>query len=191
MKSIFPRFKTIICPLGVSIMALGLSLTTGCAQSPIELSDHQTIQQTKGVVFGRLKAIFDGKVQETFSTMFGGSTMSLLILPDDSSKGTYISLREDGHFFLHLTPGGYTIAGFEGRMPGLSSYDIKGSIFAHFDVQPNTVTYIGTLILVFEGDTYKRYVTDEYELAIQKLQERFPEIKKDPHKNLMIMEKRR
>ena len=185
MKSIFPRLRTILSHRVVSIIAL--SLMTGCAQSPIEISDRQAIEQTKGVVFGKVEPLFRGEVRKSLFTRSGGSTMSLLILPDDSSKGTYISLREDGHFFLQLTPGGYTIVSFEGG----TSYKIGGGIFAHFDVQVNTVTYIGTLVLVFEGDTYERYVIDEYELAVKNLQERFPQIEKSPHKTLMIMEKRR
>lgn len=185
MRSDSPGLKTLISHLVVPIMAF--SLMIGCAQSPIELTEHQTLEQTKGAVFGKVNVLFRGEVRKSLFTRSGGSTISLLILPDDSGKGSHISLREDGYFFLQLTPGGYTIVSFEGG----TSYTISGSVFAHFDVHANTVSYIGTLVLFFEGDSYQRYVTDEYEMAKENLRGRFPQVSKEPGKNLMTMEKRR
>jgi hypothetical protein len=185
MKVAFSPLKAVKSRLAVSIMALGFM--TGCAHSPIELSDGQAIEETKGAAFGNVKTLFRGEVRKSLFTMSGGSTISLLILPDDSTQGSHISLREDGYFFLQLTPGGYTIVSFEGG----TSYKIGGSVFAHFDVQANTVTYIGTLVLFFEGDSYHRYVTDEYEVAKENLRERFPQVSREAGKNLMTMEKRR
>lgn len=172
-------------PLLTLSMLLLLILFSGCA-SPIDLSEAKSIPKNEGVVFGRLKAISDGEIQ-TFSTIFGESTMSILILPDGSSKGTYFPLKDEGFFFLHLPPGGYTIASFEGHF----SPAMRGRIFAHFDVFQDEVTYIGTVTLVFAGARYRRFVEDEYEVAIEQFREKFPEIKREPRRSLMVLEKQR
>ena len=165
----------------VFTVALVLS---GCASSPIDLSKTEPFPQNQGVVFGRVRIISDGET-EKLTTIFGESRFGVLLLPDQSSKAMYVPLKDDGSFFWHLPPGGYTIAGFEYQ------HSKTGRVFAHFDVIKDRVAYVGTLVITFRGNRYAISVEDEYESAIKKFRESFSEITGEARKSLLEMEKRR
>ena len=174
---------------GIDLCALALAFTvvlvlSGCASSPIDLSKTKSFPQNDGVVFGRVRIISDGET-EKLTTIFGESRFGVLLLPDQSSKAMYVPLKDDGSFFWHLPPGGYTIAGFEYQK------STTGRIFAHFDVIKDKVTYVGTLTIMFRGSRYAISVEDEYDSAIKEFRKRFSEIKGEARKSLLEMEKRR
>ncbi len=167
------------------VVTLSLVLT-GCASSPIILSETTIVPQNEGIVFGRVKVMSDGKAK-SLSSIFGESTWDIVILPNGSSRATYCPLSGEGYFYWHLQPGGYVIAGFEeggGKK--------KGRLFVHFTVhRENSVTYIGTLTILFAGARYTGFVEDEYDLAVTKFENKFPKIKGEITKNPMKMEERR
>lgn len=168
-------------------LAVALSLVLdGCASSPIILSETTILPQNEGIVFGRVKVMSNGKPR-SLSSIFGESTWDIVILPNGSSRAIYCPLYGEGYFYWHLPPSGYTIAGFE-EAAGRG----KGRLFAHFTVlRENSVTYIGTLTILFVGARYTRFVEDEYDLAVTKFKSKFPEIKGEITKNCMKMEEQR
>ena len=167
--------------------AVALSLVlNGCASSPIILSEATIVPQNEGIVFGRVKVMSNGKTK-SLSSIFGASTWDIVILPNGSSRAIYCPLYSEGYFYWHLPPGRYAIAGFE-EAGGRS----KGRLFAHFTVpRENSVTYIGTLTILFAGARYTRFVEDEYDLAVTKFKSKFPKIKGEITKNSMKMEEQR
>ncbi len=168
--------------------AVALSLLlSGCASSPIILSETTIVPQNEGIVFGRVKVMSNGKEKSVSSPVSGESTWSVVILPDGSSRGIYCPLYGEGYFYWHLPPGGYTIAGFEGE-----GGRTKGRLFAHFTVlKENSVAYIGTLTVLFSGARYTRIVEDEFDLAVTKFKSKFPKIKEEIIKNPMRVEEQR
>ncbi len=168
---------------------LGVTLSlvlTGCASSPIILSETTIVPQNEGTVFGRVKMMSNGKTK-SLSGIFGGSNWNILILPNGSSRAIYCPLYGEGYFYWHLPPGGYAIAGFE-EADGRT----KGRLFALFTVLgENSVIYIGTLTILFAGARYTGFVEDEYDLAVTKFKSKFPKIKGEITKNPMKMEERR
>lgn len=175
--------------LGSFVVAISATLSfIACAPSPIALMNTEAVQSDEGVVFGRVKIVSNGSEWENFSTIFGESRMSVLILPTDSSQGAYYPLRGSGSFFWHLPSGDYTIAGFEGITSGFFSQRIKGRIFARFKVVPGEATYIGTLTLLFVGNRYSTGVEDEYGSTLDEYRKRFPQIRLEHRKDLMLME---
>lgn len=177
-------------PVGL-VSALILVLFSACASSPLNLTHTQTIPRNEGIAFGRVKVFSEGNERKGFSTILGESTMSVLVLPDNSSQGTSFPLRDAGFFFWHLPLGGYTIAGFEGLTTELFRHLIRGRVSARFQVLPDAATYIGTLTLMFEGSRYAKFVEDDYERAVEEFRKRFPQIKGEETKSLMVMEKER
>lgn len=204
MRDNFPLKIRVVgraCQHLLLILALFLS---GCASDRFDLSKTTAVPQGEGVVFGRVKVTSDGKI-ENLSRAFGKGTFSIVILPDTSSEGITIPLKKEGYFFWHIQSGGYTIAGFQ---LGSSLDYIRGRIFAHFDVTRDKVMYIGTLTMVFDrgGKTrklmealgildakwrYVMFVEDEFDSAEQEFRKRFPEIREDITKSLMVMEQTR
>lgn len=186
MKVIY-QFKNKAPKWSGFFLAVALSLVlNGCASSPIILSETTIVPQNEGIVFGRVNVMSDGKTK-SLSSIFGESTWDIVILPNGSSRAIYCPLYGEGYFYWHLPPGGYAIAGFEE-----AGGKRKGRLFAHFTVlRENSVTYIGTLTILFAGARYTRFVEDEYDLAVTKFKSKFPEIKGEIGKNSMKMEEQR
>ena len=186
MKVIY-QFKHKMSKWPGFFLAVALSLIlNGCASSPIILSETTIVPQNEGIVFGRVKVMSDGKTMR-LTSIFGARTWEISILPNGSSRAIYCLLNGEGYFYWHLPPGGYTIAGFEG-----AGGRIKGRLFAHFTVlRESSVTYIGTLTILFTGERYARFIEDEYDLAVTKFKSKFPKIKGEITKNSMKIEEHR
>jgi len=161
-------------------------LLTGCATSPIDLSEIKSLPQGEGIVFGRVKVI-EGRKEKNLSSVLGESQFRVIILPDNSSKAIYVPLKDDGSFIWHLPEGSYTIASFEWRSHGT----LEGRIFANYRVLKNKATYIGTLAISFSGTRYVTYVADEYELSSVTFKHKFPDMQEEVIRYLMQMEGRR
>jgi hypothetical protein len=160
-------------------------LLTGCASSPIDLSEIKLLPQDEGIVFGCVKVIEGGKEKKL--SLLGESKFRLIILPDNSSKAIYVPLKDDGTFIWHLPAGSYTIASFEWHSYGI----LGGRVFASFRVLKNKATYIGTLTLSFTGTRYTMFVVDEYEASSITFKDKFPDMKEEAIRYLMQMEERR
>ena len=182
-------FKGFLLTLSILLLPV---LFSGCyPSSRIDLPETKSIPTNEGVVFGRVKIINDGEVMTDFHTGYNVSMMRIVILPDDSSEKIEYAFYHDGSFVWHLPPGGYTIGTFETKRRPFTADKITGRIFAHFDVVNDEVTYIGTITLDFKGLRYRKFVEDEYELAIEQFRKKFPEIKREPRRSLMVLEKQR
>ncbi len=182
-------FKRLLLTLS---MLLLLVLFSGCyPSSAIDLPETKSIPTKEGVVFGRVEVIYDGEVMTDFHTGIDISMMEIVILPDDSSEEIEYAFYHDGSFVWHLPPGGYTIGTFVAKRRPVTTRNILGRIFAHFDVVKDEVTYIGTITLAFRGPRYSKFVEDEYEAAIEQFRKKFPEIKREPRRSLMVLEKQR
>lgn len=164
------------------LVLAGLLLSAGCTAS-IDLSGIKSVPESEGVAFGRIKVVRGGE-EENLTGFLGEKPWSIIILPDGSSNAIDYNLSGDGSFFWHLRPGGYTIADFQG-------YGLSGRLFTHLNVVGNTATYVGTLTLYMDRSRYRMSVEDDYEHAAKGLSVRFPEIKMDVRKELMVMERRR
>jgi hypothetical protein len=164
-------------------------LLTGCASSSIDLSEMQSLPQDQGIIFGRVRVI-EGGTEVKLSSWRGLSRLRLIILPDTSSKAIYVPLKEESGFFIwHLSAGSYTIATFTWDR-GSADY-IHGRIFADIRVLENKAAYIGTLTLSFTGSSYTTFVEDEYECSLSTFKNKFPDMKEEPIRYLMQMEKKR
>ena len=159
-------------------------LLTGCASSPIDLSEIKLLPQDEGIVFGRVKVIEGGK--ENKLSLFGESKFRLTILPDNSSKAIYVPLKDDGMFAWHLPAGSYTIASFEWHSYGT----LGGRVFASFRVLSNKATYIGTLTLSLTGSRYTMFVADDYEASSITFKDKFPNMNEESIRSLMQLEER-
>ena len=103
----------------------------------------------------------------------------------------------DGSFYWHLQPGNYTIAEFDWRRKTtgfLSSgtEEVRGRIFATLKVpEEGSLTYVGTLTMVFEDKGYRYFmgVEDEFDQASKVFNSKFPNLKREAVKNLMQLEK--
>lgn len=178
-------------PVTTWACALALALLSACTASPIDLAETSALPAHEGIAFGRVRFVLDGEATENFTSILGDSSMSVLILPEHSSHGTYAPLRGNGYFFWHLPAGGYTVAGFEGRSSPNAGYHIQGRVFADFQVAPDTATYIGTLTLLLKNNRYARAVSDDYEPAVAEFRQRFPQRQGEVRKALMVLEKER
>lgn len=172
------------------LMLAGLLLAAGCTSGPFDLSQVRSVPASEGVAFGRVKVVWKGD-EQNLTAFLGEKPWSIVILPDGSSNASDFSLSGDGSFFWHLPPGGYTIADFQGVTPSLAGSGVKGRIFTHLNVVGNAATYVGTLTLSFDQGRYRMSVEDDYERATKDLSLKFPGIKMDVRKELMVMERRR
>ena len=167
------------------LFILIIFLLTGCASSPIDLSEKESLPQDEGIVFGRVKVVERGKEKKL--SLLGESKFGLILLPDNSSNAVYVPLKDDGAFIWHLQSGSYTIASFEWRSHGI----LRGRVFACFRVCKNSINYIGTLTISFSGARYTLFITDEYEASSITFKNKFPDMKKEMIRHLMQTEKRR
>lgn len=172
------------------VCVLVLQVLAGCAGSPIDLSSRETIPQTEGVAFGRVRLTSDGQAQ-TLSSFLGESKLSVFVLADDDQAPIRHRLKDDGYFFWRLPPGGYTITSFQGLTPEFFSKHMKGRIFASFNILGDTATYIGTLDITMRGYSYKLFVENEYPLAVAEFARRFPNVGQEIRTSLMTLESRR
>ena len=172
------------------LQGIVLWLLVGCAGAPIDLASIEGLPPNEGVAFGRVKLLADGEPQN-LSSFMGESQLTVFILPDDSSEAMRFPLKDDGSFFWHLPPGGYTIATFEGLTPEFFSVHVKGRLFANFDVEEDTATYIGTLGLRFRGSRYDAFIEDDFGHAFETFTTRFPEFRRKTRKRLMTFERPR
>ncbi len=139
MRSVFCLF---VLAAGVS------SLLAGCAElvRPVEPGTALTERPGHGLVFGRVAVIRDGEDQlstlPSFPKEFGWVLTHL-----KSGKRFVVSpLTENGMFTLALPVGSYELTKlmYEERA-GLW----EGHLLARFTVQPDKLTYLGTLEIQF------------------------------------------
>jgi hypothetical protein len=164
----------------------------GCSPLPptIDILKNSVIPDRESVVFGRINVILGGNPVVTWGKfgipMYDGRIFLLRI---GTSKAVGHILSGDGSFYWHLPPGDYSILAFE--FGGRSS-NVSARIFANFRVpEEQLITYIGKITLVFSDSRYHMNVEDDYEQAVEKFKNKFPEIKGEIVRNLMKMEKNR
>lgn len=160
-------------------LSLLLFLFHGCAAQKIEVRTISDLPRGESLVFGRVGVIRFGKEMKWARY---GTNLSLIIQQEGENEAfTYKLVEEDGSFYWHLPTGKYTIVGFDWvRM--------RGRIFTKFEVPGPDPTYIGTLIIRFAGYRYRWEIKDHFLFAIENLEKKFPVIKEEPVKNLMIRE---
>ncbi|MDT8421621.1 MAG: hypothetical protein RQ754_14435 [Desulfuromonadales bacterium] len=160
-------------------------LLSGCASSPIELTNKEPPAPGEGIIFGRVQLVENGK-EKTLSFL-GESKFGLFIMPGDSSESMYVPLEGEGSFAWRLPAGGYTIASFDWR----ASSTLAGPVYARFKVAEGRATYIGTLSITFAGYRYVLDVLDDESAAAKHVLAEFPGLSGTISKDLMHMEKRR
>ncbi len=163
----------------------------GCTASPIDFSKISAVPENEGGVFGRLMIIYEGQKLNNLITIFGERKFHILLLPEGSSEPVDPPLENDGYFFWHLPPGTYTIATFEGSTPEFGSVAVQGRLFVDFRVINNTVSYIGTLRVIFKQHRYGKDVQDDYDEAIKHFSQTFPHLQTHITRNLMTVEAER
>lgn len=177
------------------ILVIGL-LITGCYDpSLVDISDTKAFPPDAPIVFGRVKAISDGKpidwggvyVFPHFKRFF------VSMLPEGSSTQEDYELSGEGFFYWHLRPNSYTITAFQYvslSLIGTPAGTRSGRIYAQFTVpKGRSVIYIGTLTLNFVGNRYNMLIEDDYDKALQRLRSTLGEITGEVTKSLMQLEK--
>ncbi len=187
----FPGRKTHGSGRTCFLLLLALLLTS-CAVNPLRyvnpLSDLEELPGKGRVVFGRIKVTENGQPVE-----YGAwRSFIVIIIPDAGPEPTpYIyNLTGDGSFYWNLPPDGYMITEFNWHR---GFWDPKTgrrrSILARFVIpEAKSPIYTGTLTIRLEADHYTMDVEDEYDLALQRLKQQFPEVKGPVAKRLMQLE---
>jgi hypothetical protein len=188
-----PSGAHVSCARTLAVVTSSILLLVVLASS-IDLSRAPATPENDGVAFGRLSVVYNGQeVKNVRSqvTLFGDTWFDLVLLADGTSRAQSAPLDGDGYFFWRLPPGGYTIVGFEASTPTVASRAMRGRIAAAFLATANTVVYVGTLRLVFQGERYATRVEDESEHAVQRFRKTFPNISSPIANSLMVLEKAR
>ena len=164
-------------------------LLTSCAT--VRLADVEELSGDKPVVFGRIKVIEGGQLED-----WGvGGGFLVHIIPDAGPELIPYEyyLREGGSFYWNLPPGGYMITEFSQRRwkAWKGIYRERRGILARFVIpEATSPIYIGTLTIRSEAGRYTMVVEDEYDLALQRLKQQFPEVRGPVAKRLMRLELR-
>ena len=180
-KYFSPIKSFVVLFLCAAFMAL-----VGCASSPINLSETESIAQGEGIVAGSVRLLDDGEVK-SLSSVFGESQFGLFVTGSDTSAALFVPLKDEGDFIWHIPDGVYQITGFEWR----SGITISGPIGANFTVVDGQVIYIGTLEIIFLGARYIVKITDEMDSVAKMVALQFPALGGQVTKELMTLEGRR
>ncbi len=163
------------------ILILALLLTS-CA-SAITFSNAKGLPQGEALVFGRVQFIWKG------DPYLG--QISLFLLPPPDSEPIRHTLTGDRSFYWHLPPGDYAITDMSSKRLGLFALR-RRRLVPHFVIpEDSRLVYIGTLMVIFDGQRYVMRIEDEYAQALKGLKGRFPEIRDEASKRLMHVEKGR
>lgn len=170
------------------VLLLLVYLLTGCSTTG-GLADVKELAGKEPVVFGRIRIIEDGQPKDWGD----GGGFQVHIIPDAGPEsipyGYY--LTGDGSFYWNLPPGGYMITEFSDRswkaLWGV--FPVGRGILARF-VIPEAMApiYIGTLTIRSEAGRHTIGVEDDYDQALQRLKQQFPEVKGPVSKRLMQLE---
>ena len=157
-------------------------LLTSCA-SAITFSNTKGLPQGEALVFGRVQFIWKGDPDL-------GQKYLFLLPPPDSEPIRY-TLTGDYSFYWHLPPGDYAITDMSSKRWGLFALR-RRRLVPHFVIPEDSwLVYIGTLMVIFDGQRYVMRIEDEYAQALKGLKGRSPEIRDEASKRLMHVEKGR
>ena len=167
-------------------------LLTSCVA--VMRSDIEALPGKEPVVFGRVKVIENGQPMD----WGGGGRFAVVIIPDAGPEPIPYGypLIGDGSFYWHLPRGEYIITEFARAVRDwtlgagiFGSRLVRRGILARF-VIPEALSsiYIGTLIIRSEAGRYTMSIEDEYDEALQRFKQRFPEVKGPVAKRLMQWE---
>ena len=179
------------------ILILALLLTSCVSLGhTVRLNDIETVPGQEALVFGRVKVVKNGESLNWSSSFFRTSSFRIHILPEASPESVpyHYYLRGDGSFYWPLSAGGYTITDFDSVETTWRYWAAtqKKVIFARFIVSEETpLIYIGTLTIHSEAGRYTTGIEDEYDKALQRLKQRFPEIRGPVTKRLMQLKEQR
>jgi len=153
--------------------------------------DIETVPGQEALVFGRVKVVENEESLDWNSSSFAFTSFLIHIEPEAGPEPvsyTYY-VKEDGSFYWPLSAGGYTITDFSWTVfTGIIGSD-RRVIFARFVVPEETpLIYIGTLTIHSEAGRYTMRVEDHYDHALQRLIQRFPNVKEPVTKRLMQFE---
>ena len=170
-----------------SVLILTIFIFSCASLSPINLSDPKAVLPNEAIVFGRVEVMEGGTAITSWGIWSG--IFQIFIQADNFSKTIDYALSGNGSFYWRLTPGNYTIIGFDG--PGSMGLGRRsGRIFARFTIpKENSTVYIGTLTIYFMRGVYSKRIKDDYDLALENFKKKFPGIKGDADKSLMQLEK--
>ena len=168
-----------------AIIVVLMLYLSGCASSRIDFTGMESLGTDEGTIVGRVQ-LFDKEEEQRLSS-FGESMFRVLLVPENKSETIYVPLKGNGTFVWHLPAGNYTIASFDRYGPG----EVQGRIFASFKVNKNMPTYIGTLVISFNGLRYRIAVTDDYQSSLKYIKKRFPEVGGEMIKSIMYFEEPR
>ena len=166
----------------------------GCAVAPKINTNIETKQPGQSIVFGKINIE---------SGVFGIRTMSYCRITKISD------LSEDGFdfsngdlFFVVLDSGEYRISSIlegYGLTGALGFSDVPIDIYREFSVGENEVVYIGNMSVhhirgrrnmwsgdVIVPDSWDIKITDEYDEAVKEFRKRYPNIKQNIQKKLLM-----
>ncbi len=169
------------------VLFLLLYLLTSCV--PVRLADVKELSGDKPVVFGRIKVIEEGQPED-----WGvGGGFLVHIIPDAGPEPIPYEyfLTGDGSFYWNLPPGGYLITEFSQRRwkAWKGFHRVRRGLLARFVIpEATSPIYIGTLTIRSAAGRYTMSIEDEYDQALQRLKQQFPEVKEPVAKRLMRLE---
>lgn len=167
-----------------SFVAILIFALAGCVSTPI-MHDVETQSIGQATIFGKVEVFYDGNKQN-WGGMWSGRGMSLLLRDFRSSEITRALVVDPGDFYWKLTPGNYTIVGYDIWEGGV----IAGRIWLQFTVPPGAKSiYIGDLILNFSRGRSAVDLKDNYAAAVDALRRKFPGMQVAPVSAVPQLEK--
>lgn len=165
--------------LRLTFYAVFILVLLGCAG--VQIKDIETPTAGNTIVFGSIEVIEDGKRKKCGKLLGLDNKCTLMILYPDSTQAANYGITENGSFAWDLQPGEYTIAGYH-----LLEGDISGRIWLHFTVPKDANSlYVGDIRLLIEKSMYKVGIMDNYEIATEKHQTKFPAAVDSPQKGII------
>ena len=172
----------------ISVLCLSLALS-GCASTPF-IAEPQP-QESKNIVFGRINVVSEGKPLTWEPCGFAKhmvcpDVLTVFVLPKSTNIPIRYELVGDGSFIWSLPNDDYTIAAFEWLKYG-PRRSKSGRIWASFSLPENAAAvYIGTLKITISKNSYGIAIEDDFDLALQRLSEKFSNLQSEPTKHLLL-----
>jgi hypothetical protein len=183
MHAINTAIRTGLRPILIALLGLMLF---GCAGSS-QMKDVETLKAGQTLVFGSVAVIEDGKPKKWGMTWTGTRELWLLLLLQDSAKVFPYRLAKDGAFAWGLSPGEYSIAGYE-LVEDSGSRSAR--IWMRFTVPEGAESlYIGDVTMETLGGLFGIRVEDRYDPAVETFRAKFSEATDQPQKGLMEIDR--
>lgn len=172
-------------------------LMTSACQSRIAVTNPRSVPDNEGIILGRVQVTDHGKLLSWNGPLQGwNGTFELAVAPENGELLPIYILENDGTFIWHLPPGKYVLRSFKHESLFLPIFfyvhTVVRPIFATFEVPGgNRSTYIGTLAIERDGQSFSMTILDEFEQTMRAVDQKGPEIRRQIQAQLMTLNRQK